>query len=108
MGKGALLHNRQRYRQNTYQRKQQNWTISATDRAVPCLGFEKFQGRFYGCKIPQDLKFEELRLKQEEELVSPKRPKEEKIVAHEKRQQELGAMLILLVRTMQQSSQTSQ
>ena len=52
----------------------------------------------------QDLKFDKLRLKQQEELAAVKRAQEEKTLAQEKRQQELDAMLSFLIRTTQQSS----
>lgn len=56
----------------------------------------------------QDHKFEELRMKQEEELAAVKKAQEEKTVAHEKRQQEMEALLSFVLRTSQQSSQYSQ
>jgi hypothetical protein len=52
----------------------------------------------------QGLKFEELRLKQEEELAAVKKDREDKSVEQEKRQKEFEAMLNFLLRMSQQSS----
>jgi ribosome-binding protein aMBF1 (putative translation factor) len=53
----------------------------------------------------QGLKFEELRLKQEEELAAIKKYQEDKTAKQEKRPKEMEAMLNFLLRTSQQSSQ---
>ena len=56
----------------------------------------------------QDLKFEEQKLKQEEQLAALKKAQEEKALADEKKQQETEALLSFLLRTSQNSSQATQ